>query len=502
MSSERDARGVAREAEAAARHAGLETPSTQYSVSVRGVDKCYHIYAQPRDRLLQFVVPRLRRLAGLEAVSYGREFWALRDVSFDVRRGETVGIIGKNGAGKSTLLQILCGTLTPTAGTVEVSGRVAALLELGAGFDVEFSGRENIYLNGSLLGLDRAEIDARFDDIAAFADIGAFLEQPVKTYSSGMFVRLAFAISAFVSPEVLIVDEALAVGDFSFNLKCLKRLEQLKDDGCSIVFVSHDIGLVQKLCERTLYLERGQTVMFGDSAAATSRYITDQTSVAGAARPHGPAATPAVREEAGDALEPTGTDAGAAAHASADGWPTEARIQAFRRQLRGTNTGSKAVTIELAEVRHDGRGAVVVFDARIELVVYLLAHEAITDLALSVYVIDERGQLLIGCNTAVERVAMPALAAGDRRCVRFGFANRLREGNYGITIIANRYVSATNFEYLHYLEPALELRTIAAPGQERWSIYSPVFEIAVESPGGADTTDPAPGPVASHPTDA
>lgn len=467
--------------------ARVEPASSPLSVSVCGVDKCYHIYAQPRDRLLQFLMPRLRRLAGLETAPYGREFWALRNVSFDVRRGETVGIIGRNGAGKSTLLQILCGTLTPTAGSVEVSGRIAALLELGAGFDVEFSGRENVYLNGSLLGLSRAEIDERFDAIAAFADIGSFLEQPVKTYSSGMFVRLAFAISAFVSPEVLIVDEALAVGDFSFNLKCLKRLEQLKNDGCSIVFVSHDIGLVQKLCERTLYLEKGETVMFGESAAATSRYITDQTGAASAARARTSTGNGDAGPLARDALSAHALHEAAPEHdAMAGAWPTAARIEQFRRQLRGTDTGTRAATIELAEIRHDGRGAVVVFDERIELIVYLLAHEPIPDLALSVYVIDERGQLLIGCNTAVERVIIPELRAGERQVVRFGFSNRLREGNYGITIIANRYVSPTNFEYLHYLEPALELRTIASPGQERWSIYSPAFDVCVESPDGAE----------------
>lgn len=229
-------------------------------VRVRGVSKFYPIYATPRDRLKQLLMPRLQRMVGAAARRYYREFWALQDVSFDIRRGETVGIIGRNGAGKSTLLQIISGTLAPTSGTVETQGRIAALLELGAGFNPEFTGRENIYLNGSILGLSREEIDTRFDDIAAFADIGDFLDQPVKTYSSGMYVRLAFAVQACIDPDILIVDEALSVGDIGFQYKCFKRMEALRDKGVTIIMVTHSTGSILEYADRCMVVDGGRLV--------------------------------------------------------------------------------------------------------------------------------------------------------------------------------------------------------------------------------------------------
>ncbi len=246
--------------------------SDDSAIKVEGLSKCYHIYNTPRDRLKQFVLPGIQRMAGIAPKQYYREFWALKDVSFEVKKGETVGIIGRNGSGKSTLLQMICGTLSPTAGSVTTHGRIAALLELGSGFNPEFTGRENVYINGSILGLSRAEIDARFDDIAAFADIGEFIDRPVKTYSSGMYVRLAFAVQAMVDPDILIVDEALAVGDEKFQRKCFARLDDLKSEGSSILFVSHSSGSIVELCQRTLLIDHGARLMFGPSPDAISAY--------------------------------------------------------------------------------------------------------------------------------------------------------------------------------------------------------------------------------------
>src|SRR5690606_26363765 len=195
--------------------------SDSTAISVAGLSKCFHLYEKPRDRLLQMFSFGRRQ--------YYSEFWALRDVSFEVRRGETIGVVGRNGSGKSTLLQMICGTLTPTAGTISTNGRIAALLELGAGFNPEFTGRENVYLNAAILGLSRQETDERFDDIAAFADIGDFIDQPVKMYSSGMYVRLAFAVAINSTPDILIVDEALAVGDVRFQYKCMRRIKDIQD---------------------------------------------------------------------------------------------------------------------------------------------------------------------------------------------------------------------------------------------------------------------------------
>lgn len=241
-------------------------------ITVQNLSKCYLIYDQPQDRLKQAVMPRVQRLFGKKPSVYYHDFWALRDVSFEVNKGETIGVIGRNGSGKSTLLQLICGTLNPTGGKVLAKGRIAALLELGSGFNPEFTGRENVYMNGAVLGLTEGEIDARFGDITAFADIGVFIDQPIKSYSSGMIVRLAFAVQAMVDPDILIVDEALAVGDERFQRKCFARLDELKRSGTSIIFVSHSGPQVVELCDRAILLENGARLMCAEPAQVVRAY--------------------------------------------------------------------------------------------------------------------------------------------------------------------------------------------------------------------------------------
>ncbi len=245
---------------------------TDIAISVQNLSKCYQIYATPRDRLKQFVLPPFRQMLGQSAIQYYNEFWALKDVSFEVKKGETVGIIGRNGCGKSTLLQLICGTLTPTSGTIRTNGRIAALLELGSGFNPEFTGRENVYMNATVLGLSNEEIDARFDDIVSFADIGDFIEQPVKTYSSGMMVRLAFAVAINVDPEILIVDEALSVGDELFQRKCFSRIEAIRAQGATILFVSHAGGTIVELCDRAVLMDAGEKLTVGLPKQIVGRY--------------------------------------------------------------------------------------------------------------------------------------------------------------------------------------------------------------------------------------
>ena len=242
-------------------------------IQVANVSKCFEVYEHPQDRLRQFIMPQIRTRLGLDEASYHREFWALRHVSFEIGKGQTVGIIGQNGSGKSTLLQIITGTMTPTSGSVLTEGRVAALLELGSGFNPEFTGRENVYMNASLLGLNRKQTDEKFDYIASFADIGDHLDQPVKTYSSGMMLRLAFAVQIAVETEILIIDEALAVGDARFQLKCFRRLEELKANGTTILFVSHAIELVRSFCDFGLVLDKGEPVFWGGAKEATVTYF-------------------------------------------------------------------------------------------------------------------------------------------------------------------------------------------------------------------------------------
>ncbi len=219
---------------------------SEFAIRLHGVSKCFKRYERPIDRLKELFYPGRSR---------ANTFWALRDIDLDIPRGQTLGIVGPNGAGKSTLLQIVAGTMTPTTGSVEVNGRVSALLELGSGFNPEFTGRQNAFFNGRLLGLSRAEMERKFDAIAAFADIGDFIDEPVKTYSSGMFVRLAFAVAVSVDPEILIVDEALAVGDILFQRKCFNKIEELANRGVTILFVSHDLNSVLNLCDRAIVID-------------------------------------------------------------------------------------------------------------------------------------------------------------------------------------------------------------------------------------------------------
>lgn len=250
--------------------------SSEISIKVKNLSKCYHIYDHPRDRLKQFVlprIPRMVRLAGLQPKQYFREFWALRDVSFEVNKGETVGIIGRNGSGKSTLLQMICGTVSPTSGCVTTSGRVAALLELGAGFNADFTGRENVLLNAAILGFPRDAVEERMAELLAFSELGEFLDQPVKTYSSGMYARLAFSIAVHVDPEILIVDEALAVGDSRFVAKCMRRIKKIQERGATILFVSHDVGSVRTLCQRAIWLDKGKLVEDSDVFPVTGKYM-------------------------------------------------------------------------------------------------------------------------------------------------------------------------------------------------------------------------------------
>jgi ABC-type polysaccharide/polyol phosphate transport system ATPase subunit len=238
--------------------------SSDIAIQLSNLSKCYQIYDKPQHRLWQGLVRGRKQ--------FYREFWALKDVSFEVKKGETVGIIGRNGSGKSTLLQLICGTLTPNSGNIEVNGRVAALLELGAGFNPEFTGRENVYMNASVLGLSKQEIDAKYDDIAAFADIGEFIEQPVKTYSSGMFARLALSVAINVEPDILVVDEALSVGDIAFRNNCMIKIKQLRDQGKTILFVSHDLSTLQLICDKVIWLNNGLIVANGQPISVCQQY--------------------------------------------------------------------------------------------------------------------------------------------------------------------------------------------------------------------------------------
>ena len=363
--------------------------------------KLYRLYNQPQDRLKELLFGRLGR-------RYSRDFWALRDVSFELARGERLGVIGRNGSGKSTLLQMLAGTLTPSTGRLSVSGRIAALLELGSGFNPDYTGRENVFLNASILGLSQTETEARFDSIAAFADIGDFLEQPVRTYSSGMFVRLAFAVASSVDADLLLVDEALAVGDVFFTQKCYRHMRSLVDRGAAVVLVSHDMSTVSQFCSSVLLLDGGRPLFQGDTATGIRRYFSLQ-------RAGAPVVEADARGDAGADRPPRSEAAGPApsasvvARASLD-WPTAP--EAFVPLDRVTMVGEGARCTAFAITDQQGRPTRL-FEIG-ETAVFHFAFELDADIEApigGIEIFNERDLIVHGRNTLQCGLEAPASAA-------------------------------------------------------------------------------------------
>ena len=421
-------------------------------IRVQGLSKCYLIYDRPQDRLKQSIVPRLQRLVGRPPHAYHREFWALRDVSFEVRRGETVGIIGRNGAGKSTLLQILCGTLHPTAGAVTTSGRVAALLELGSGFNPEFSGRENVYLYAGVLGLSRRQVQERLDDIAAFADIGEFIDQPIKTYSTGMVLRLAFAVIAHVDAEILVIDEALAVGDAFFVQKCMRFLRRFMERG-TILFVSHDAGSVINLCQRAIWLQHGAIRAHGPPKQIAEAYLADlyEAQQGPSAVSNGTAKPPPSKPM--PAAEPRDQRL-----AYLNGSQFRNDIELFRFDPASASFGKGGATIVDAELRDpDGQrlgwcvgGEDVALSVRCE------ARVDIFNPIIGFFVKDRLGQTLFGDNSYLTYMSHPmSVKAGEQFEALFKFRMPiLPMGDYSICVAV---AEGTQMEHLqhHWIHDAI-----------------------------------------------
>jgi lipopolysaccharide transport system ATP-binding protein len=398
-------------------------------LSARGVSKMYKVYARPIDRLKQTVFAGTR--------SYYREFWALRGVDLDVRRGESIGIIGRNGSGKSTLLQVLAGVLQPTEGSVECAARVGALLELGSGFNPEFTGRENVLLQGALLGFSRGQMLARFDSIASFADIGPFIEQPVKTYSSGMYVRLAFAVHAQLEPDLLIVDEALAVGDEKFQRKCFARLEQLQARGSAILLVTHSAPLVEKYCQRAMLLEQGRAHALGRCKDVINQYhallYADEEAYLRyrnqAARSQAQAAASAqveVKEPAPDVS--SGVPAG-------DGPTALTSDRARIEDVWALDASGRPRELFTA-----GDGAEVGFR--------LLANADIDRVQAGLRVRTVEGVEVYGTSTSYVERSADGVRAGDRVVFRFRFALNLCVGTYFVSIAAAESLPGGSMVYL------------------------------------------------------
>ncbi len=353
--------------------------------------------------------------------------WALSGVSFAVGRGEALGIIGANGSGKSTLLQIVAGILRPTSGSFAVSGRLSALIELGSGFSPEFTGRDNVYLNGSLLGLSRGEIDARFADIERFAGIGEFIDQPIKTYSTGMVLRLAFAVAAHIEPEILIVDEALAVGDIAFRHRCMRRIHELRARGTTILFVSHETSDVKALCERCVWLEKGAVRESGAADDVVAKYLSATL----------------LREKSlrGESRVPSGA-------------------VGLRTAFEGRRYGDGHATITGAELIDAAGRPVSLLRSRDRVVVRLVfrVNAAIVSPIAGFLVRNSRGENIFGSNTARERYPLMAMAPGHAQAIDFHWsAPELAPGDYRISVA----VSDGDMERFHvcdYVEDAIEVR--------------------------------------------
>ncbi|CAN5349318.1 ABC transporter ATP-binding protein [soil metagenome] len=447
--------------------------SDDLAIDVANLGKCYRTYERPIDRLRQFVLPKPRSLLGLPAQHYFQEFWALDDVSLQVRRGETVGIVGRNGSGKSTLLQIICGTLMPTVGTVETRGRVAALLELGAGFNPEFSGRDNVYMNASLLGLSQAQTDARFDAIAAFADIGTHIEQPVKTYSSGMYVRLAFAVIAHVDADILIVDEALSVGDAVFTQKCMRFIRDFQQRG-TLLFVSHDMGSVQNLCERSIWLGKGRVIASGPSKQVVASYLrqTLQEVYGGEVR-----LDPLAEPEA--AAEAEGVTAGGGS--STDVPPVidyASRVSVDPASVADA-TGWKTGAGEILSIEIQGLGGVqaTLFEGgeQARLVIRALARQDFDRPILGFILKDRLGQDLFGENTLPLTAFSPRrVRAGETFHAAFEFRMpMLPNGSYTLMASLADGDLYDNVQH-HYMHDALVLHV--ASSKIRWGLVGIPFQ--------------------------
>ncbi len=413
---------------------------SEVAITVDHISKIYRLYDKPRDRMK-------------EALGFGhkkklsREYYALNDVSFEVKKGETVGIIGENGAGKSTVLKIITGVLNPTSGSVGVNGRISALLELGAGFNMEYSGIENVYLNGTLIGFTREEIDRKLNDILAFADIGDFVYQPVKTYSSGMFVRLAFAVAINIDPEILIVDEALSVGDAFFQVKCYHKFEEFKKQGKTIIFVTHDLSSVNKYCDRVVLLNKGQKLAEGDPREMIDLY---KRVMAGEENPF---ETKALKrdDEGNETGKQENTD-----KKENDQSRTEKEEGTWKQFMEenphcssyGNGAGK---IIDYCVLDHKGR-ITNVLNAGEQYTVRMKArfYQKLSEPVFAVTIRNKQGTEICGTNTMYEDVNTGDVAEGDERIVSFTQRMTLKGGEYMLCFGLVGF-NAGDFEVYHRL---------------------------------------------------
>lgn len=424
---------------------------TQKAISVENLGKKYRLYERNIDRLKEAISPFQK--------SYHTDFSALRDVSFSIAKGESIGIVGKNGSGKSTLLKLLTGVVVPTSGTLRIEGKIAALLELGAGFNPELTGIENIYFNGALMGYSRKDMAEKVGDIVEFADIGEFIHQPVRLYSSGMFARLAFAVAINVDPDILIVDEALSVGDFAFQMKCFQRIRSLKEArGLTLIFVSHDVNAVKSLCTRCLWLQNGVLKIDGPAGDVCDDYIQSQM------------------EESGlffDSDKPT-LESGATQPISRA--LTADQTAEFEKRVRGQRRGDQRVAVAYAEVAGaTGAKKGFVFGETLTLNVYVKSSIDLPSAVLAFYVKDKNQIEVIGTNSDYEDKKLVGLQSGHVYKYSVSFSNRLPAGDYSVSAILADKVDDSN--YFDWVDGLVTFTSIVDPRKPRWCQWTPDFSV-------------------------
>lgn len=381
-------------------------------ITLTGVSKKFQMYRKPTDRLKELVLRKPCHEA----------FWALQDVSFSVEKGTTTGLVGVNGSGKSTILQLVAGTLTPTSGTITANGRIAALLELGAGFNNEFTGRENVFMNGALMGLDEGAMADRFAEISRFAEIGEFIDRPVKTYSSGMYVRLAFATAIHLDPDILLVDEALAVGDIAFQHRCLRKIKELQASGVTILFVSHDMGAVKSLCDQAVLVSGGRIIEIGEPDGIIKRYTA---------------------QVMGDSLAER---------------PTEPDEAATGGSFRHGDQQARIERVTLLSA--DGAPREIVASGDEVIVrVSVKAVAAIAEPVVGLMIRNRLGTDVYGTNTEKLHQDIRALASGERAIVDFAFPIDLVAGGYSVTVA----VHASDLKSHDWIDEALYVEVINSP---------------------------------------
>lgn len=411
---------------------------SEVAIAVDHISKIYRLYDRPIDRL--------KEALGIGRKNYSREHYALNDVSFNVLRGETIGIIGENGAGKSTVLKIITGVVSPTSGTITVEGRISALLELGAGFNMEYSGIENIYLNGAMIGFSKEEIDRKLNDILSFADIGDFVYQPVKTYSSGMFVRLAFAVAINIEPEILIVDEALSVGDAFFQVKCYHKFEEFKKQGKTIIFVTHDLSSVNRYCDRVVLLNKGQKLAEGKPREMIDLY---KRVMAGEENPledrsyDGDGDAP----QTGGRREPDKGSADLAATAAGEPWKQQMEENPYSSSY---GTGAAKI-IDYCVQDHTGRVTNVLNTGETYTIrVRVRFNQALSEPVHAVTIRNKQGTEVCGTNTMYEDINTGNVAEGDEQIVSFTQRMTLKGGEYMVCLGCVGF-NAGEFEVYHRL---------------------------------------------------